>query len=76
MTHKALIIGGPEDGKEVELRGAFYVVHHPDGTERKYEHKFFAYSDGDRFAKWYFLVEEGVTEADIMNALWTRYRKE
>jgi len=73
---KAMFIGGPRDGEEVEISGAFYVVPHPDGTERKYEYKLFAYSDDNRLAKWYFLVEEGVTEADIMNALWTRYRKE
>lgn len=71
---KALFIGGPYDGKYKEIRGKRHEIAYPDGSLRIFDfHEIFA-AQGKR--RWMFAAEEGTTDADIMDALVERYRKE
>lgn len=73
---KALFIGGPYDGQEKEIRGRRREIEHPDGSIRVFEYLEIVAKTGNRVARWFFAAEEGITDADIMNALYERYRKE
>lgn len=73
---KALFIGGPLDGQEMEIRGRRHEVQYPDGSVRVFDFHEIVAKTGNRAARWFFAAEEGMTDADIMNALYERYRKE
>jgi len=73
---KAMFVGGPRDGEEMEIRGRRHKVPYPDGSVRVFDFHEMIAKTGNRATRWFFAAEEGMTDADIMNALYERYKKE